>query len=89
MTTTTPDAKADRNGSYYVSVCPRGFKNEVTFYRVKSQHVAEAQAEIDRFNERHGEPGDHGNAEWIDAGKGGSCDTGRAIEYDPSAFDIA
>lgn len=84
QTTATPDTKTDINGNYYARACPRGFAAEITYYRVGAEHLGLAMREVDAYNHAHREPGDRGNARWVDAGHGNSGQRGVAIDYDPS-----
>lgn len=46
----------------YLKWCPRGFANEVTYYRVPQDKVSEAEAECDDHADRLIDDG--GYAEW-------------------------
>ncbi|MEM6852818.1 MAG: hypothetical protein AAF593_00230 [Planctomycetota bacterium] len=84
MSITTPETKTDRNGNYYALICPRGFANETSYFRVAPTHVDQAAKEVEAFNEARSEPGDNGSAQWVDAGHGNSGQPGVAIDYDPN-----
>lgn len=51
-----------RSNYRYFKVCPRGFANEVTYYRVPLDKIAECDAEYADYDDKHA--GDHGFAGW-------------------------